>query len=157
AAEGLAARVKQRSIRTEPARAKPARVAQTFGITNDFFYQTLGELRSPDSILVEEAPTSHDALHDYFPILRPNGFLATASGCLGFGLAAGVGAALTNPEKPVICVVGDGSNLYTIQALWSAAEYDADILVIVLNNGGYRVLEAIAAKGGAQKIDGVEI
>ena len=157
AAEGLAARVRQRSIRTEPARPKAARVAQTFGITNDFFYQTLGELRSPDSILAEEAPSSHDALHDHFPIVRPNGFLATASGCLGFGLAAGVGAALTNPAKSVICVVGDGSSLYTIQSLWTAAEYDADILVIILNNGGYRVLEAIAARSQPKRIDGVDI
>ncbi|MFZ1106679.1 MAG: benzoylformate decarboxylase, partial [Hyphomicrobiaceae bacterium] len=122
AAEGLAARVRQRAIRTEPVRARPGRVPLTLGIGNDLFYQTLAELRSPDSILVEEAPSSHDALHDYFPILRPNGFLATASGCLGFGLAAGVGAALTSPSSPVICVVGDGSSLYTIQALWSAAE-----------------------------------
>jgi acyl-CoA reductase-like NAD-dependent aldehyde dehydrogenase/thiamine pyrophosphate-dependent acetolactate synthase large subunit-like protein len=157
AAEGLAARVRQRSIRTEPARPKPARVARTFGITNDFFYQTLGELRSPDSILVEEAPSSHEALHAHYPIQRPNGFLATASGCLGFGLAAGVGAALTGPDKPVVCVVGDGSSLYTIQSLWTAAEHDADILIIVLNNGGYRVLEAIAAKSQPRKIDGVDI
>jgi benzoylformate decarboxylase len=157
AAAGLAARVRQRAIRSEAVRAKPARVPLTLGIGNDLFYQTLAEVRSPDSILVEEAPSSHDALHAYFPILRPNGFLATASGCLGFGLAAGVGAALTGPEKPVICVVGDGSSLYTIQALWSAAEHDADILVIVLNNGGYRVLEAIAKKGGAKTMDGVAI
>jgi acyl-CoA reductase-like NAD-dependent aldehyde dehydrogenase/thiamine pyrophosphate-dependent acetolactate synthase large subunit-like protein len=157
AAEGLAARVKQRSIRTQPARPKPARVAQTFGITSDFFYQTLGELRSPDSILVEEAPSSHDALHDHFPVVRPNSFLATASGCLGFGLAAGVGAALSHPAKPVICVVGDGSSLYSIQSLWSAAEYDADILIIILNNGGYRVLEAIAARSQPKRIDGVDI
>jgi benzoylformate decarboxylase len=157
AAEGLAACVRQRSIRTEPARPQAPRVPQTFGITNDFFYQTLGELRSPDSILAEEAPSSHDALHDHFPILRPNSFLATASGCLGFGLAAGVGAALTNPAKSVICVVGDGSSLYTIQSLWTAAEYDADILVIILNNGGYRVLEAIAARSQPKRIDGVDI
>jgi acyl-CoA reductase-like NAD-dependent aldehyde dehydrogenase len=132
-------------------------VGQSYGITNELFYQTLGELRSPDSILVEEAPSSHEALHDHFPVVRPNGFLATASGCLGFGLAAGVGAALTNPSSPVICVVGDGSSLYTIQSLWTAAEYDADILVIVLNNGGYRVLEAIASKGQPRRIDGVSI
>jgi acyl-CoA reductase-like NAD-dependent aldehyde dehydrogenase/thiamine pyrophosphate-dependent acetolactate synthase large subunit-like protein len=157
ATEGLAARVKQRRIRTEPARPKPARVPQTCGITNELFYQTLGELRSPDSILVEEAPSSHDALHEHFPVVRPNGFLATASGCLGFGLAAGVGAAFTRPSCPVICVVGDGSSLYTIQSLWTAAEYDADILVIVLNNGGYRVLEAIARKSQPQQIAGVDI
>jgi acyl-CoA reductase-like NAD-dependent aldehyde dehydrogenase/thiamine pyrophosphate-dependent acetolactate synthase large subunit-like protein len=157
AAEGLAARVKQRAIRIEPARPRPARVGHGLGITQDYFYQTLGELRSPDSILVEEAPSSHDALHAYFPIVRPNGFLATASGCLGFGLAAGVGAGLTNPASPVICVVGDGSSLYTIQSLWSAAEYGADILVVVLNNGGYRVLEAIASQSQPRNIAGVAI
>ncbi len=157
AAEGLAVRVKQRSIRTEPARPKAARVSQSYGITNELFYQTLGELRSPDSILVEEAPSSQEALHDHFPILRPNGFLATASGCLGFGLSAGVGAALTAPSSPVICVVGDGSSLYTIQSLWTAAEYGADILIVVLNNGGYRVLEAIASKSQPRRIDGVDI
>ena len=54
-------------------------------------------------------------------------------------------------------MVGDGSSLYTIQSLWTAAEYDADILVIVLNNGGYRVLEAIAAKSQPKRIDGVDI
>jgi acyl-CoA reductase-like NAD-dependent aldehyde dehydrogenase/thiamine pyrophosphate-dependent acetolactate synthase large subunit-like protein len=157
AAGSLAARVRQRAIRTEPARPTPARVSQTWGITNELFYQTLGELRSPESILVEEAPSSHDALHDYFPILRPNAFLATASGCLGFGLSAGVGAALANPSAKVICVVGDGASLYTIQSLWTAAEQNADILVIVLNNGGYRVLEAIASKSQARRIDGVDI
>ncbi|MBO0764949.1 MAG: benzoylformate decarboxylase [Hyphomicrobiaceae bacterium] len=157
ATEGLAGRVKQRSIRTEPARPRPARAPQTYGITNELFYQALGELRSPDSILVEEAPSSHDALHDHFPIVRPNGFLATASGCLGFGLAAGIGAALTRPSSPVICVVGDGASLYTIQSLWTAAEVDADILVIVLNNGGYRVLEAIASKSQPQRVAGVDI
>ncbi|HEX5957104.1 MAG TPA: benzoylformate decarboxylase, partial [Hyphomicrobiaceae bacterium] len=157
AAQGLAQRVSQRAIRTEPARAKPARVPLSTGITNELFYQTLGELRSPDSILVEEAPSTHDALHDYFPIVQPNSFLATASGCLGFGLAAGVGAGLTRPESPVICVVGDGSSLYTIQSLWSAAEYDANVLIIIVNNGGYRVLEAIAKKNQVRKIDGVHI
>jgi benzoylformate decarboxylase len=157
AAEGLAARVRQRAIRLEPVRGKPARVPLTLGITQDLFYQTLGELRSPGSILVEEAPSSHEALHAYYPIVRPNGFLATASGTLGYGLAGGVGAALTRPDKSVICVVGDGSSLYTIQALWSAAEYDADILIVVLNNGGYRVLEAIATREGAKDIDGVRI
>jgi acyl-CoA reductase-like NAD-dependent aldehyde dehydrogenase len=156
AAEGLAGRVRQRSIRTEPARSVP-RVGHGHGITNEFFYQTLAELRSDDSIVVEEAPSARDALHDHFPIVRANSFLATASGGLGYGLPAGVGAALTNPGKPVICIVGDGSSLYSIQAVWSAAEYDADILIIVLNNGGYGALRAIAAKSQARQVAGVDI
>jgi acyl-CoA reductase-like NAD-dependent aldehyde dehydrogenase/thiamine pyrophosphate-dependent acetolactate synthase large subunit-like protein len=157
AAEGLAARIRQRTIRTEPARPRPARVSPSLGVTNEYFYQTLDELRSPDSIVSEEAPSAHSALHERFPIVRPNGFLATASGCLGFGLAAGIGAALTRPKEPVICVVGDGSSLYTIQSLWTAAENDADVLIIVLNNGGYRVLEGIANRTMPGPVSGVDI
>jgi benzoylformate decarboxylase len=71
--------------------------------------------------------------------------------------AGSVGAALTRPDQPVICIVGDGSSLYAIQALWSAAEYDADLLVIVLNNGGYAALKGIAKKQDIGRIDGVDI
>lgn len=129
----------------------------TESITPELFYQTLSDLRSKDSIIVEEAPTARDALHDYFPIERPGGFFATASGGLGYGLPAAVGAALTKPDEPVIAILGDGSSMYSIQALWSAVEYDVDLLVVILNNGGYAALRGMAKKGQARRIDGVEI
>lgn len=157
AAEGLVKRVRSRPEQDDgPARVL-RRVPQSKGITPAFFYQTLAELRSPDSIVVEEAPTARDALHDHFPIERPRGFFATASGGLGYGLPAAVGAALSRPDRPVIGIIGDGSSLYAIQALWSAVEYDADLLVVILNNGGYAALRDIAGATGATRIDGVDI
>lgn len=157
AAEALLARVRSRPARKDgPARKIPT-VATPRGVTPAFFYQTLAELRSPESIVVEEAPSARPALHEHFPIERPGGFLATASGGLGYGLPAAVGVALTRPDKPVIAVIGDGSSLYSIQALWSAAEYDADILFVILNNRGYGVLKNIALKDGADRISGVDI
>lgn len=149
-------------VETRPQRAQsPARqvkpVTQSEGITPEFLFQTLAELRSPDSIVVEEAPSAREAMHDHFPIERPGGFFTTASGGLGYGLPAAVGAALTRPGQPVIAIMGDGSSLYSIQSLWSAVEYDVDLLVIVVNNGGYGALRGIADKSNAERISGVEI
>ncbi|MCB1462510.1 MAG: aldehyde dehydrogenase family protein, partial [Nitratireductor sp.] len=157
AAQGLVERVGGRPARRDlPLRTIPA-VETAGGITVELLYQTLTELRSPDSIVVEEAPGARPVLHTHFPIERPGSFFATASGGLGYGLPASVGAALTRPDQPVIALIGDGSALYSIQALWSAAENDADLLVIILSNGGYKVLENIAISNGAEKIDGVDI
>ncbi len=157
AAEGLMERLHPRTKRADgPARTIP-RLSTPKGITQPFFYQTLAEVRSPESIVFEEAPGGRDALHDFFPIERPGGFFATASGGLGYALPGSVGAALTKPDQPVIAVIGDGSSLYSIQSIWSAVEYDANLMIVILNNGGYRVLKAIAERAGSGRIDGVDI
>jgi len=157
AAEGLLQRLKGPARAHRPGQRELKPVAQRKGISAAFFYDTLSRLRSPDSIVVEEAPGARDDLHDHFPIERAGGFLATASGGLGYGLPAAVGVALSKPGKPVIAIIGDGSSLYSIQALWSAVEYDADLLVVILNNGGYRVLRGIAERAGAANVAGVDI
>jgi len=155
AADGLTSRVSAREKRADLPARTIARLPVSRHITPGLLYQTLDELRSPDSIIVEEAPTARGALHDHFPIERPRGFFATASGGLGYGLPAAVGAALTRPDKPVLAIMGDGSSLYAIQSLWSAVEYDADLMVIVLNNGGYAALKGMADPGS--RVDGVDI
>lgn len=155
ASEGLHWRVRARDRRPDQPARKIARVPVNRAISQQLVYQTLADLRSPDSIIVEEAPTGRGALHDHFPIERPRGFFATASGGLGYGLPASVGAALTRPDQPVIGIIGDGSSMYAIQSLWSAVEYDADLFVIVLNNGGYAALKGMA--GSDSRIDGVDI
>lgn len=157
ATEGLVYRLRCRPQRTDgPARIIP-RLKAPKGIGQEFFYQTLADVRSPGSIVFEEAPGGRDALHDFFPIERPGGFFATASGGLGYALPGSVGAALTKPEQPVIAVIGDGSSLYSIQSIWSAVEYDANLLIVILNNGGYKVLKAIAERSGSGRVDGVDI
>ena len=157
ATERLAVQTRARASRmATPVRAIP-RVSQPKGITPAFLFQTLADLRSPDSIIVEEAPSARDAMHDHLPIERRGGFFTTASGGLGYGLPAAVGAALARPGQPVIAIIGDGSSLYAIQSLWSAVEYDADLLVILLNNGGYGALRGIAKEAKAECVVGVDI
>jgi benzoylformate decarboxylase len=54
------------------------------------------------------------------------------------------------PERPVVAVVGDGSSLYGIQALWSAAHYRVGVLFVVLSNGGYAIMDRLAERRGAE-------
>jgi benzoylformate decarboxylase len=65
-------------------------------------------------------------------------------GGLGFGLPAAVGVRMARPERPVVAVLGDGSTLYAVQALWSAAHYGVGVLVIVLANRRYAIMDRLA-------------
>ena len=122
-------------------RCAPARVDPGERITPAFLMQTLADVRPPDSILVEESPSTRSTMQTYLPIERPHSFFTCASGGLGHSLPAGVGVALaTGAARKVIGLFGDGSSMYSIQALWSAADLELPITVIVVNNGGYAAL-----------------
>ena len=77
--------------------------------------------------------------------LRPHrdryGYHALASGGIGWGLPASVGVSLANPDRPVVCFSGDGSAMYSIQALWTAAHHKLPLNVVIANNGGYRIIK----------------
>ena len=107
--------------------------------------------------MVEECPSSQPELYQRIPIRVPFGFLSTANGCLGFGLSGSIGLRMGLPDRPVVAVLGDGSTMYAIQALWSAARYDVGVLLIVLANGRYAVMDALARRqGGAGAWPGFE-
>jgi benzoylformate decarboxylase len=99
-------------------------------------------------LLVEECPSSQPELYRRIPVRIPFGFLSTANGCLGFGLAGSIGLRMGLPERPVVAVLGDGSTIYAIQALWSAARYGVGVLLVVLANGGYAIMDALARRHG---------
>src|SRR5205085_12490776 len=83
-------------------------------------------------------------LHRRLRAVEPLGFVSAAMGGLGFALPAAVGLRMALPDRPVVAVVGDGSALYSIQALWSAVEYRVGALFVILNNGGYAVMDRLA-------------
>ncbi len=72
------------------------------------------------------------------------GFLSAAMGALGFALPAAIGVRMGAPERPVVAVVGDGSSLYQIQALWTAVHYRVGVLFVVLANGRYAIMDRLA-------------
>jgi benzoylformate decarboxylase len=120
----------------------------------------LAERLPRDAVLVEETPSSRPELHARIAATEPFGFVS-AMGMLGFALPAAIGLRMAQPERPVLAVVGDGSSLYQIQAVWSAARYGAGVLFIVLANGGYAIMDRLAERNGSPgpwpRIVGVDI
>lgn len=115
------------------------------------------EAMPENGILVDEGLTSSR----YIPALRSHrdryGYHALASGGIGWGLPASVGVSLANPERPVICYVGDGSAMYSIQALWTAAHHKLPLTVVLINNGGYRIIkQRLLAFGGDDHFVGMD-
>lgn len=101
-----------------------------------------------DTVLIEETPSSRQDLQALIPARRPLGFLSAAMGGLGFALPAAIGVRMGRPDRPVVAVVGDGSSLYQIQALWSAVHYACGVLFIVLANGRYAIMDRLAEAHG---------
>jgi len=129
-------------------RRKPPRAEPSTPMTTAFVLQTLAELRAPDSIVVEEAPSARAPMHAHLPILRSETFYTMCSGGLGYSMPAAVGIALAKPGAKVIAMIGDGSSMYSIQALWSAAQLELPIAFVVLKNGRYAVLQEFAPAFG---------
>jgi benzoylformate decarboxylase len=129
-------------------RVRAPRLPLADPLTDSLLLQTLAELRAPDSIVVEEAPSTREPMHDYLPILRPETFYTCSSGGLGHALPAAVGIALARPGQRVIALLGDGSAMYAIQALWNAAQLKLPLTVIIVNNGGYAALKFFSRRFG---------
>lgn len=101
-------------------------------------------------ILVEETPSSRPELLERLPARSPMGLLSCPNGGLGFGLSGSIGVRMGAPDRPVIAVLGDGAAMYTIQALWSAARYAVGVLLIVMANGRYAVMDELARHAGGR-------
>ncbi|MFW6093959.1 MAG: thiamine pyrophosphate-binding protein [Pseudomonadota bacterium] len=96
----------------------------------------------PESgIVVDESITAGPALADAFEFRRPHDYYGQRGGGIGQGIAGALGVKIAHPRRPVVAITGDGSAMYQIQALWTAAELGLGILFVVLANGEYRVLK----------------
>lgn len=111
-------------------------------------HAVLAELFPEDGIVVLESPSSTAALRNQLRLSRPGSYYFSASGGLGFGLAASVGVQLAQPERQVVCVLGEGSAQYAITAFWTAAAYDVPVKFLVLRNGEYSILKWFATLEG---------
>ncbi len=97
---------------------------------------------TPDNaIVVEEAITAGLDLARAFNFAKPGDYYSGRGGGIGQGLAGAIGAKVAQPGRPLLAVSGDGSAMYSIQALWSAAHHDLDIVFVILVNREYRILK----------------
>src|SRR5712672_1619214 len=85
----------------------------------------------------------------------PQSYFGLRGGGIGWGLPAAIGAKLALPHRPVVALIGDGSAMYTVQALWSAAHYRIPVVFVILNNTSYRILKQRlhALRGHAEQVD----
>ena len=110
-------------------------------------------------MILDEAISSSADLRRFVPVAEPNSYFHMASGGLGWAMPAAVGAALAAPQRPVVAVVGDGSALYSVQALWTAAQERLNITYLIVDNAGYNILKGFAQSyyGDFEKIPGLNV
>jgi len=144
----LAARVEQRPRPDVPLFRRPEPPPAAPPLKAAHVLDALGRRVPPEVVLVEECPSNQVELTLRVPARRPLGFVSAAMGGLGWGLSAAIGLRMGLPHRPVAAVLGDGSTLFGLHGLWSAAHYRVGVLFVVLANGGYGIMDQHAARAG---------
>ncbi|MBV8354277.1 MAG: benzoylformate decarboxylase, partial [Candidatus Eremiobacteraeota bacterium] len=143
ALEALLAALPARAVQRPPARERTASAAGD-PIAIEYLLDVVRRTMPGDAILVEEAPAVHSVLHDC-GLLQPGRFFTCASGSLGYGLPAAIGASLAAPGRAIVALLGDGSSYYGIQALWNAAQERLPIVFVIVNNASYGAMNSFGA------------
>ena len=110
-------------------------------IQQDYLMLRIAEAIPPEATVVEEALTSAISFASLLRVRDRRGYFGLASGGLGFGVPGAIGVSLAQPGRPIVAVIGDGSSLYSIQALWTAAHLRLPITYVIVNNRGYRIIK----------------
>jgi len=138
----LRARAGARARSGSSSPAAPSQPNADYPITPAYFFSVLNRVMPRDAIICEECPSAKGDLDRYIQLDQPGSFYSVPNGILGFGLPAAVGLQMGNPQRRVVCPVGDGSFQYSVQALWSAVQNNAEVIFIVLRNGDYSALKS---------------
>jgi benzoylformate decarboxylase len=117
--------------------------------------EAIGAMLPKDAVVIEEALSSAPGIRSLITSDDPQSYFGLRGGGIGWGLPAAIGAKLALPGRPVVALVGDGSSLYTVQALWTAARYRIPVVWVILNNTSYRILKQrlVAMRGLAEQAD----
>ena len=120
--------------------AKHDAALPTGNVTLDGLGALFNALIPENAVIIDEAVTSGRAFTAATMGARPHDWLNIMGGSIGWGLAAATGAAIAAPERKVIAFEGDGSALYTQQALWTMARENLDVTVVIFANRAYKIL-----------------
>ena len=140
-----------------PLRKTIARAEESALLSGEYVFQTISELAPADAIYVEESPSYKDALQLHLPVSGDRDFFAYASGGLGYGVPAAAGLAFAKPEKRVIALIGDGAAMYSLQAIWTAAQHKLPVTYVILNNQGYGAMRAFGKILQAKNVPGIDV
>ena len=146
------------SAQRDKARMEALHCAETKPIDPRYLMLRFTEALPEDAVVVEEALTSALSLPGFLPLRDPKAYYGLASGGLGFAMPGAIGVSLALPGRPVAALVGDGSAMYGVQALWTAAHLRLPITYVIANNLGYRILkERLISMRGRRDFIGMEL
>ncbi|WP_027528737.1 benzoylformate decarboxylase [Bradyrhizobium sp. Ec3.3] len=123
----------------------------------EFLLHSLSEAMPEGSSLVEEVPSHRPAMQKFMPMRGQDSFYTMSSGGLGYSLPASVGMALGKPTSRTVCLIGDGSAMYSIQALWTAAQRKLPLTAVVINNSGYGAMRSFSQVMQVRNVPGLEL
>jgi len=137
------------SVRTAGSRAAQPDLPDNGDLTPDAIGRALAGLLPEGAIVSEEAVSSGEAI--LRPLVSAPAFdlLPVTGGSIGQGLPVAVGAAVACPDRKVIALEADGSSMYTPQSLWTMVREKLDIVVVILANRRYRILDIETQRTGA--------
>jgi benzoylformate decarboxylase len=117
--------------------------------------RAIAEAVPADATIVDETISSALGVRNFFRCEDARSFYGLRGGGIGWGLPAALGVKLALGRRPVVALVGDGSAMYTNQALWSAAHDDIAVVAVIFNNASYRILKqrTLALKGFSAEDD----
>lgn len=149
-AEARAAAIGNATVAERTSLSRRARAAATaLPLQPLALIQSLGAALPENAVLVDESMSSGGGIRQFLKSQDPQGYFGVRGGGIGWGIPAAIGIKLALPHRPVIALVGDGSAMYTAQALWTAAHERVAIIVVILNNRSYRILkQRLLALGG---------
>jgi benzoylformate decarboxylase len=122
----------------------PSEIPAENPLNSSTVHSALAEVFPEDGIVVLESPASTLALRNQLRLSRPGSYYFSAGGGLGFGLPASIGVQLAQPDRPVVCVIGEGSVQYAVTAFWSAVAHDVPVTFLIMRNSEYAILKWFA-------------
>jgi benzoylformate decarboxylase len=144
--------------RTAPAgRVLPPAPAAGDPIPAEYALHALSAAMGPHDALVEEIPSHRPLMQKAMPMHGQDSFYTMASGGLGYSLPAAVGMALGRRQGRTVCLIGDGSAMYSIQALWTSAQRKLPLTVVVLNNSGYGAMRSFSQVMQVRDVPGLDL
>ena len=124
-----------------PLASRAAPVAPAGALTPDHIAAAIALTLPEQAVVIDEGVTTGRGLAAAMGAAAPHDWLAVMGGAIGWGLPGAVGAALGAPGRPVLALEGDGSAMYTLQALWTMAREQLPVVVLVFANRAYRILQ----------------
>ena len=130
-------------------KVRAAELPQDGPLNLDSLGLSLAAMIPENALIADEMVSSAGKVLEHLTRAAPHEFMPVTGGAIGQGLPVALGAAVAAPGRKVVALEGDGSGMYTLQALWTMARHNLDVTVVIFANRRYRILEIEMKRTGA--------